>query len=218
MYALIGFYAVFFVASGIICFFYKKWGVALFRTLFCGMISISLITTQGMLFPEYFALDILLKILSFGFASFFLVRCLIVQKSVQLLKERSLLFSFLCMIFCTVIICFRNPDISIVLYALSMILLAPIFEEILMREIVFKLILENRSRKKIFSLFICCAFIQALFHLPLQSVQNCVLLFIFFFGLYILRYFTPKKSQFFLMFLIHSIWNTVAIIGGIWLC
>jgi hypothetical protein len=134
---------------------------------------------------------IVLCILSYSYICFFIYRCLTIQNNTVVLKEKgiwlfllvvSVIIGIFCLLFrektmtaCTSfgtklaeITSKDNPPsykVFFIIYIFSPVLIAPLCEELVGRELVFKLIVKAKSKKIVFALFIVFALIISLLHL-----------------------------------------------------
>lgn len=218
---LIGLIALFFIMlffDAIMLIFKKRWGKGLIATLICGSIPIAVVSPNAILFPSYFILNIVYILIGVWFCFFVLIRSLDVQKNISLLKEKTIAYSMVAL--CLFVILYSayylfiiksNSSFNFSLTLFSYVLLSPILEELLYRELVFKLII-GKTKKVMFFLFAICSLYGGLMHVPTRGFLISLFISFLFFVFYIIRYLFPKNCQFYFVFLLHSFSNIIVII------
>lgn len=215
---LIALFSIMLLTDACLLIFKKRWGKGLIATLICGSIPIAVIIPNAILFPSYFMLNIVYILIGVWFCFFVLIRSLNVQNNIILLKEKTIVYStvilFLFVILYSIYNSFilkSNSPLNFSLTLFSFVLLSPFLEELLYRELVFKLIIEKK-KKVVFLLFVVCSLFGGLLHVPTRGFLISLFISFIFFIFYIIRYLFPKNSQFYFVFLLHSFCNIIVIL------
>ncbi len=215
---LIVFFGIMLIFDACVLIFKRRWGRGLIATLICGALPIAVVTPNAILFPSYLLLNILYILIGVWFCFFVLIRSLSVQKNSILLKEKSVVGSagvlFLFVVIYSLynlLMLKSNTPLNFSLSLISYVLLSPFLEELLYRELVFKLII-GKSKKVMFFLFAICSLYGGLMHIPVRGFLISLFISFLFFVFYVIRYKFPKNSQFCFVFLLHSFYNIIVFI------
>jgi len=101
-----------------------------------------------------------------------------------------------------------------VLNICSLVLFAPVCEELIGRELVFKLIVKERSKQIVFLLLIVFALIISILHLN-KKVLYLFMRWGLFTALFFVRYLFPSNRHMWYCVCIHSLWNAGNVIYAI---
>ena len=143
--------------------------------------------------------------------------CLKRQNNIVILKDRKLIKLLIIMLAISIIIGVFSQKLKNIfpirinsfLYVFSLLGFYPFLEELLCREIVFKLI---PFKKNLFINILILFLLALLFAVShLLSFNRTILQIVFLTGLFmilsIVRYYLPQNKWFFLIVLIHCLWN-----------
>lgn len=230
------YYILWFVMSIISLCFYKKWGKSLVATTLLVSFMVCVIQTHYTDFPDYQiggqVATIVLIILSYFFMGFFIYRCLLQQKNLIILKEsffiKAIGVNCILIVIPSVITYIKSLNIPVtnstdgtgtnfafaildMIYQYGLlIVIAPVFEEILFREIIFKLIIQKKSKKLKFTLFILIALFFSILHFK-KTLLTFLWVWFLFIGLYFIRYKFSSNKYFPIVFLIHGFYNCLCL-------
>jgi hypothetical protein len=176
-------YFIVIVSAVISTAFYKKWAVSLVPTFIAGLMIYELAgVIQFIPLTRFSVHYFVLCLISYSYVCFFIYRCLTIKNNTVILKEKYIWLSLLAVLF------------------------SPLCEELVGRELVFKLIVRNRSKKIVFLLFIVFALIISFLHLN-KKVLYLFMRWGLFTVLFFVRYRFPSNRQLWYCVCIHSLWN-----------
>jgi len=230
-------YAVIMLYIGISTALYKTWTRSLTGTFVAATLSAGLIEVVIFIPLCPYMLPLIgICLFGMFYPCFFIYRCLQRMNNLELLREKKiwlpgsaclLVIVFFCLLFKkNTMLAYveyigklnqfsaimgnaplKSGNLFSLLSIVYMIVLAPVFEEITGREIVFSLIVKNVSTKKIAVIIIIFSALTSLIHLNRQAF-DFLLRFVLFAGLFLVRFRFRSNSQLWYCVCIHSLWNT----------
>jgi hypothetical protein len=230
------FYFGFIICTGVSAVLYKKWAVSLIPMFIAGFfVSMLPETITYIPLFQLSVSYILLCIFLLLYLFFFIYRCLKIQNNTEVLKEKGIWLSVLAASVILTVFCllFRGKTINaynsyniklakkwsllgkenlsshfvfFILPVFQLVVLSPVCEELIGREMVFKLIVKDRAQKIVFLLFILLAGITSLYHFNTKFL-GFFLRWGLFTVLFFVRYRFPSNRQLWYCVLIHSLWN-----------
>lgn len=199
--------------------FFRSWGRNKFITLIIGLFLLyttSLLKNFGEL--NYF-IEAIILIFEISILCFYISVCLVRIENFALVKNPIFIISILFSVCFTIIALIVKkkyiPEysgfVNMALYFLGVCLICPLYEEILVHEVIFRLInKEYEKRGNLLLNYFFVSLIVLLFHINFFDISVAYIpIFLLFFLLFIIRILLKNNSQFCFLIICHSFYNFI---------
>lgn len=196
---------------------HKRWFKNSFSALIYGMFILGSVPHFILTFDNVLLclIQIVVCIFSFSVCIYYIFSGLKYINNVGIIKDFRIIIFFTFDVIFLLILLFNNMLKSVPEFfgVVGLVVLTPLFEELLCREIVFKM-LNSKSMKKYLLITLIYSLIIVCFHYKSKAYYDVRLyyiqIFILFYGLFILRYFMRNKKMYLCIF-IHQLYNIFSV-------